>query len=150
MGERIQLSVRLDDARKDYSDTVGWPELVGQVAAAYQQLTPSEQANAAIVAGNYGEAGAIDLYGPALHLPAALCPQLTFWFWRPSHLDAQTVVSIGIPEADMRSLFADVTRVDAVQPVDGVRNEEVGRAILICRQPLESLDDAWPLARRFY
>jgi hypothetical protein len=140
----------LDDARKDYSDTVGWPELVGQVASAYQQLTPAEQANAAIVAGNYGEAGAINRYGPALHLPPALSPHLTFWYWRPTHLDAQTVVSVGMPEVDMHRFFADVTRVDAVQAVDGVHNEEVGHAILICRQPVESLDDAWSLARRFY
>jgi hypothetical protein len=52
--------------------------------------------------------------------------------------------------ARMRRYFADVTRVDAVQPVDGVHSEEVGRAILICRNPFESLDDAWSLARRFY
>jgi 4-amino-4-deoxy-L-arabinose transferase-like glycosyltransferase len=148
--QSLMASFKLDDARKDYSDTVGWPELVGQVAAAYQQLSPAEQQNAAIVAGNYGEAGAIDLYGPALHLPAALSPHLTFWYWRPSHLDAQTVVSIGTPEAEMRRFFADVTRVDAVQPVDGVHSEEVGHAILICRRPLESLDDVWTLARRFY
>jgi 4-amino-4-deoxy-L-arabinose transferase-like glycosyltransferase len=141
---------KLDDARKDYADTVGWPQLVGQVASTYQRLSPAEQENAAIVAGNYGEAGAINLYGPALHLPAALSPQLTFWYWRPSHLDAQTVITIGMPEAEMRRVFADVTRVDAVQPVDGVHNEEVGRTILICRQPLESLDDVWSLARRFY
>jgi hypothetical protein len=146
----LMATFKLDDARKDYSDTVGWPQLVGQVDAAYQQLTPAEQANAAIVAGNYGEAGAIDLYGPALHLPAALSPHLTFWYWRPTHLDAQTVVSIGMPEAEMRRFFADVTRVDTVQPVDGVQSEEVGHAILICRQPLESLDDVWSVARRFY
>jgi hypothetical protein len=143
-------SFGLDQARKDYADTVGWPELVGQVAAVYQQLTPAEQETTAIVAGNYGEAGAIDLYGPAFDLPEALSPHLTFWYWKPSHVDAQTVITVGVPESDVRPFFADVTRVDAVQAVDGVHSEEVGQAILLCRQPLVSLDDVWPLARRFY
>ena len=48
------------------------------------------------------------------------------------------------------AMLHGVTRVDVVQPVDGVHSEEVGHAILICRQPVESLDDAWSLARRFY
>ncbi len=139
----------LDQARKDYSDTVGWPELVGQVAAVSQQLTPAERATTAIVAGNYGEGGAIDRYGPAFDLPA-LSPHLTFWYWKPVHVDAQTVITIGIRQSDLRPYFASITQVGAVQPVDGVHSEEVGSLILLCRQPLVQLDDLWPLARRFY
>jgi 4-amino-4-deoxy-L-arabinose transferase-like glycosyltransferase len=140
----------LDQARKDYADTVGWPELVAQVAAEYQQLTPDERLSTAIVAGNYGEAGAIDMYGPAFQLPIALSPHLTFWYWKPEHVDASTVIAVGVAEAQMRQYFTDVRRVGTVQSVDGVRNEEVGRAILICRQPVVPLDDAWPLLRRFF
>ena len=140
----------LDEARKDYADTVGWPQLVGQVAEVYDQLSPEERQTTAIVAGNYGEAGAIDLYGPALGLPAALSPQLTFWYWKPAHVNAQTVVAVGVDESDARPLFAEVSRVASVQAVDGVRSEEVGRPILLCRGPLVPLDDIWPQARRFY
>ena len=53
-------------------------------------------------------------------------------------------------KSDLRPFFAEVRRVDVVQAVDGVHSEEVGRAILLCRQPLVPLDDVWPLARRFY
>ena len=140
----------LDQARKDYADTVGWPELVAQVAGVYHQLTPAEQTSTAIVAGNYGEAGALALYGPAMDLPEALSPHLTFWYWKPTHVDAQTVITVGIPESQLRALFADVTRVDMVQAADGVQSEEVGRTILLCRQPLVPLDDVWPTAGRFY
>jgi 4-amino-4-deoxy-L-arabinose transferase-like glycosyltransferase len=140
----------LDQARKDYADTVGWPELVAQVADVYQQLTPVEQMSTTIVVGNYGEAGAIDRYGPAMNLPEALSPHLTFWYWKPTHVVAQTIITVGIPESQLHPFFADVTRVDTVRAVDGVQSEEVGRTILICRQPLVPLDDVWPLARRFY
>ena len=116
----------------------------------YLQLTPAEQRTTAIVAGNYGEAGAIDMYGPALDLPPALSPHLTFWYWRPAHFEAETVIAVGLNESEMRQIFADVTRVGTIQSVDGVRNEEVGRVILVCRHPVVPLDDAWALARRFY
>jgi hypothetical protein len=140
----------LDEARKDYADTVGWPQLVGQVAQVYDQLSPRERQTTAIVAGNYGEAGAIDLYGPALGLPSALSPHLTFWYWRPAQVNADTFIAVGVDESDARRFFTDVTRVASVQPVDGVRNEEVGRPILLCRGPLVPLDDIWRQARRFY
>jgi hypothetical protein len=148
--QSLLATFRLDQARKDYADTVGWPELVAQVAGVYQQLSPAEQSTTAIVAANYGEAGAIDLYGPGFDLPQALSPQLTFWYWKPSYVDAQIVITVGAQEPDVRQVFADVTRVGEVQAVDGVHNEEVGRAILLCRQPLVPLDEVWPLVRRFY
>jgi hypothetical protein len=46
----------------------------------------------------------------------------------------------------MRALDRDVQLVGTVASVDGVRNEEVGRTILLCRDPLVPLNDAW--ARR--
>jgi Dolichyl-phosphate-mannose-protein mannosyltransferase len=138
----------LDKFRKDYADTVGWPELVTQVAGVYGKLTPAEQQVAVILASNYGEAGAIDRYGQGYGLPGVLSPNLTFWYWKPAHVDARTVIAIGFDEPEMRGLFGNVTVVDTVQAVDGIRNEEVGRLILLCRQPTVPLDDAWQSLRR--
>ena len=45
--------------------------------------------------------------------------------------------------------FADVTRVASVQPVDGMRSEEVGHPILVYRGPLVPLDDIRPQAHWF-
>jgi len=65
------------------------------------------------------------MYGPRFNLPEALSPHVTFWYWKPSHVDAQTVITVGIPESQLRPFFNDVTRVDTVQAVDGVHSEEV-------------------------
>ncbi len=46
------------------ADQFGWPEMVREVAAIYNSLPPEERAHTGIWAGNYGEAGAIDLFGP--------------------------------------------------------------------------------------
>ena len=52
-----------------YADRFGWPELANTVKQAYDTLTPAEQSEACVYTANYGEAAAVDLFGPALGLP---------------------------------------------------------------------------------
>jgi 4-amino-4-deoxy-L-arabinose transferase-like glycosyltransferase len=47
------------------SDEFGWRELEQKVAAVFHQLSPDDQKRAAILASNYGQAAAIDVYGSA-------------------------------------------------------------------------------------
>ena len=58
---------------------VGWPELVQQVAKAYNSLPASEKAHAAILAASSGEIGSIDLYGPAYGLPRVISGFDSYW-----------------------------------------------------------------------
>jgi len=139
----------LDVLRSDFAETVGWPELVAAVADAYQSLPPAERARAIILADNYGEAGAIDRFGPAFGLPAALSTELTYWYWKPPQVDAQTAIAIGIPARTLRQWFGEVTQVGTVPNVDGVHTSEAGGPILVCRQPRVPLDAVWPRARNF-
>ena len=67
-----------------FADRFGWPEMAQATAAVYHELTPEEQAVTAIFARNYGEAGAIDFYGPALGLPKAISGHLNYWYWGPA------------------------------------------------------------------
>jgi hypothetical protein len=60
-----------------FGDQFGWEELVTEVVHAWYALTPEERARAGIFANNYGEAGAIDLFGPRFGLPRALSPHQT-------------------------------------------------------------------------
>jgi 4-amino-4-deoxy-L-arabinose transferase-like glycosyltransferase len=65
------------------ADQFGWPELVREVAAVYNSLPPQERAQTGIWAGNYGEAGAINLFGPAYGLPTAYSRHQNHWYWGP-------------------------------------------------------------------
>jgi hypothetical protein len=138
----------LDTARKDYADTVGWPELTDQVAAVYGALPPEQRRHATVLAANYGEAGAIDLYGPARGLPPAICPQLTYALWKPAHVEDATVVLVGYTPEFAARYFADVEPAAAITPPDGVRTEERGLPILVAHRPRVPLDQAWPELRR--
>lgn len=130
--------------RTDYADEVGWPELVAAVARVYDQVPVPERTSTAIFTGNYGEAGAIDLYGSRYGLPHALSGHLTYWYWKPAHVDARTLVAVGMSRSDLAPLYRDVRLVGVIRNTLGLHNEEWGTPIYLCHGPKVSLDRAWP------
>jgi 4-amino-4-deoxy-L-arabinose transferase-like glycosyltransferase len=134
--------------RRDFADMYGWPDLAQQVALAYGQVPPDRRRSTVILAGNYGEAGALDIYGPALGLPAVVSPHLSYFYWAPPDLAPQTVVAVGFDRKTLLSLFTDVTQVGVVSNSYDVRNEEYGMPIYICSGPRVPLHSAWASLRR--
>jgi hypothetical protein len=65
------------------ADQFGWEEMTREVAAIYNSLPPLERAKTGILTGNYGEAGAIDQFGPRYGLPHAWSRHQNHWFWGP-------------------------------------------------------------------
>jgi Dolichyl-phosphate-mannose-protein mannosyltransferase len=142
-------SLNLDKLRQDFADTVGWPEVASQVAAVYNALPVSQRATASILTNNYGEAGAIDIYGGRDHLPQAISAHLTFWYWKPANLDATTLVTVGFNPGDIAFFCGTVTRAGTVRMPDSVANQEAGTPILVCTHLRESINAAWPSLRSF-
>src|SRR5438105_3801333 len=66
-----------------YADHFGWEEMVRSVAQVYASLSANEQQHAAIFCQNYGEAGAIDFFGPKYGLPPALSGHQNYFYWGP-------------------------------------------------------------------
>ena len=56
-----------------YSDELGWEAMVAEVARVYRGLPADIQAKTGIKANDYGQAGAIDYFGPKYGLPKAIC-----------------------------------------------------------------------------
>ena len=133
--------------RKDFADTVGWHDLVSQVAAVYRSLPADERAQAVIITDNYGEAGAINTYGAAAGLPTAYSGQLTYWYWKPPRLDV--VVAVGIDPSFLSTLYATCTQVGTITNSYGLRNEEYGKPLDVCTGPKLGLDDLWSRLRAF-
>jgi hypothetical protein len=138
----------LDELREDYAEMVGWPELAETVATVYRSLPPEERATARVLAANYGEAGAIDWFGPRLGLPSAVSGHDTYWFWRPRHQPAGPLITIGYQTTQLRSLCADLRQVGTVTNNVGATNEELGGPLYLCRD-LRTPLDSWPPFRRF-
>src|SRR5207248_3576336 len=66
-----------------FADQFGWEEMVRSVDRVYHRLSPDEQKRAAIFCQNYGEAGAIGLFGTKFRLPPTLCGHQTYFFCGP-------------------------------------------------------------------
>ena len=133
------------DLNEDAIETVGWPELTRSVAGVFAELTDEERARAVIFTGNYGEAGAIDRYGPALGLPRAFSGHNAYARFGVPPDGAAPVVVLGYddPTVDFDGCRAAVTFENGV----GLENEEQGGAIFVCERPREPWSVMWDRLR---
>jgi hypothetical protein len=60
-------------------EEIGWPELVEFVAHIRDSLPTENRIRLGILATNYGEAGAVNLYGTQYGLPRAISGVNSFW-----------------------------------------------------------------------
>ncbi|MCC7140791.1 MAG: glycosyltransferase family 39 protein [Candidatus Eisenbacteria bacterium] len=94
---------------QDYADMFGWEELTALVARAYATIPPEEQAGCRVFAQNYGQAAAIDHFGPRLGLPRALCGHNSYALWGAADDDWETLILIGGSREDHLKIFESVT-----------------------------------------
>jgi 4-amino-4-deoxy-L-arabinose transferase-like glycosyltransferase len=146
--EAVMARSSLPSIRTDFAETVGWQSLVAQVATVYHRLTASEQASAAILTNNYGEAGAINTFGPRLGLPTAVSGELSYYYWRPARLSGP-VIAVGLEPGFLSTLFLGCSLVGTVSNGYGLNNEEFGAPIVVCRQAKLPLDQLWPHLKSF-
>jgi 4-amino-4-deoxy-L-arabinose transferase-like glycosyltransferase len=115
-------------------DTVGWPNFVDTVSTAWRQIPASERRHTAIFAGNYGEAGAIDLLGPPLELPPAYSAHNGFSEWRiPPVRDTRALLVGFNSPADATPSFDQCRTLVIVNNGVGLNNDEQGLPIMLCR-----------------
>jgi len=69
-----------------FASEFGWEDMARQTAKLYYSLPKSEREKTAIFANHYGQAGAIDYYGPKYGLPTAISHHMTYWLWGPQKL----------------------------------------------------------------
>jgi hypothetical protein len=127
-------------------DTLGWPEYVRQVAGVYAGLPADERARAVVVTANYGEAGAVARYGPALGLPAVHSGHNALADATPPPRSATVAVYVGFGER-AREAFATCAVVARLDSGLGVDTEEQGEPVAICRDPVGGWEHAWPRLR---
>jgi hypothetical protein len=93
-----------------FSDQFGWEEMVQKVARYYHSLPEDERKKTAIYAGNYGQAAAVDFYGPKYGLPPAISGHQSYFLWGPRDYTGESVILIE-DEADP-SMWQSIREVD--------------------------------------
>jgi hypothetical protein len=91
-----------------FADMFGWEKMAAVVAAAYDTLAPAERAQCAILARNYGEAGAIDFFGPKYGLPGAISGHNNYWLWGPRGATGEVVIRLGGSPELMKKSYRDL------------------------------------------
>ncbi len=131
---------------QDYADMLGWRDRAAAVASAVRSLSPLERAQAVVIANNWGEAGALEFYGPRYALPPVVCAAGSFWFFGPGTRPGAVAVTIGEGPEGLHRLYDSVEAgPHLVNPLT-VR-EEQDLTIYVCRKPKTTLQAIWPRVR---
>ena len=125
-----------------YADMLGWDDLASSVARVYRTLPADERARCAIFAGNYGEAGAIDYYGPGLRLPGAISGHNSYFDWGPRNYSGACVILVGERSGIYKNYFGRVELAARVPNPHGMPVER-NIPIYLCRKPIEPLAKLW-------
>jgi len=131
-----------------YSDQFGWEEIVAETGKAYNQLSPAERTGCGIFAQDYGQAGAIDFYGPRYGLPPALSGHQTYWLWGPRGYSGNCLIVLDDTRERLEELFDSVEFVGI--SADNPYALEQRIPVFICRgAKFGTLDKVWPKLKRW-
>jgi hypothetical protein len=131
-----------------YADQFGWREMEKKVAGIYKSLPPEEQAKTASIAANYGEAAALDFYGPADGLPPAISGEEQYFFWGTHGRDGSIVLAVNGQPSRWRKMCHEMKVVDLFGSPYAVFFES-DQPIMICRGMTPDLPTLWPHFKSF-
>jgi len=130
-----------------FAEEFGWQRLTGDVAAVYFSLPPDLRARTAIYADTYGDAGALDFYGPRFGLPGVISSQNNYYLWGTRGYDGRSLIAIGATRIDLlRRYYRSVVLVrTSTEPYKWI--VEGPAPIYLCRDPVAPLTAIWPHLR---
>ena len=129
----------------DVGETIGWPEFAKTVAGVYRELP--DRGRAVILTRNYGEAGAVDRYGPDLGLPGAFSGHNAYGSWGPPPEGSAPVIAIGLDASELSGDLRDCRPAARIDNGLGIDNDEQGTGIYVCAGPRTSWASVWPSLR---
>jgi hypothetical protein len=132
-----------------FADQFGWEEMVGSVAQAYHHLQPDDEKRAAIFCQNYGEAGAIDFFGPKLGLPPAISGHQNYFLWGPRDWNGEVILVLDTNDEDQRKLFASVEDLGQVVSSPWAMPFERRNHVYLCRDLKVSVQELWPRLKKW-
>ncbi|MCL5098906.1 MAG: glycosyltransferase family 39 protein [Candidatus Omnitrophica bacterium] len=128
---------------QDYADMLGWEDEVAAVARVYHALAPDKRVQAIILAGNYGEAGALDFLGRRFGLPRAVAREGGYWYFGPGDKPGKVAVGLGLSPENLAPYYRSVkilARFDNPWMVP----EERDIPIVVAEEPYKSMQELWP------
>jgi hypothetical protein len=106
----LDFPVRWEDQQRhettqDYADMLGWEEMAKHVHTAFQKIPKKEWSNTTLIAGNYGQAGAIQYFKNKYDLPEPVSLSSSFALWSPVKIETKYIIMIDDDIDDIASAF---------------------------------------------
>jgi hypothetical protein len=124
-----------------FSDEFGWPEMVQSVAKVYNSIPADVRAKTGILAGNYGEAGAIDFFGPQYGLPKSISAHQNYYYWGPRQYTGESLILLQWSQGGAQRWCKSVDEGPTLNPTWSMSEEHF--TIRICHGFKMPLDQAW-------
>ncbi len=128
------------------ADRFGWREMAAEAARIFHSLPPAERAGARVFGQNYGQAGAIDMHGPALGLPPALSGHLAYHAWGPPAAEPGVLIVLDDDRETLEGLFESVEYGGRVAHPYSMPYQHFD--VWVCRRPKVPLRELWPRLRQ--
>ena len=131
-----------------YADQFGWKEIVAETAQAWNQIPSEQRGDCGIFAQDYGQAGAIDFFGPRYGLPPALSGHQTYFLWGPRGYSGNCMIVLDDTREALEELFEHVEYVGT--SADNSFALERRIPVFICRgAKFGSLNQLWPKLKKW-
>jgi len=132
-------------------EEIGWPELAEEVAKIRGGLPEGERGRMGVLAANYGEVGALNLYGEKYGLPRAISGVNSSWERGYGNPAPETVIAVGFKREFLQENFASCELAGHTWNRYGVANEETieDADIFVCRRLKGSWEEFWPKVKLF-
>ena len=142
LAEKVNITLR---------DEVGWPDLVSTLARDRDSLPADSRANLGILVENYGELGAVNLYGSAYGLPAAISGVNSSWARGYGNPPPQTLLIVGFTREFVEANFTSCRLIGQNTNSYGIANEESTerRDIFLCGPPKLPWPQFWATFQYF-
>lgn len=131
-----------------FADRFGWEDQVATVARVFESLPAAERPHVAILAGNYGEAGAIDFWRAKYGLPRAISTHNSYWLWGPGAATGEVVIAFGIDRASLDAAFESVEEAARIVSPWALP-DETDLPVYVCRGLREPIDALWAKSKKF-
>jgi dolichyl-phosphate-mannose-protein mannosyltransferase len=130
-----------------YADQFGWEEMVAVTAQAWARVPAEQRADCGIFAQNYGQAGAIDFFGPRYGLPPAVSGHQTYFLWGPRNYSGNCMIVLDDRKETLDRLFEQV---EDVGSSDNPYALERHIPVFLCRgAKFGTLTQLWPNLKRW-
>lgn len=130
------------------ADRHGWENLAATVARVWEGLPAADRSRAVILAANYGQAGALEFYGPRYGLPPVLSGHNNYWLWGPGPATGEVVIVVGYRPEEVGGYCRSLVPAATVESAY-VLPRENHLPVTVCRGVRVPLGELWPRLRRF-